>query len=409
MGAIHIPDIVLDGFMEMGLEAITSIDVFHHKVGWDEYRTLMDGLLQCEPRISAKGKNNVISVKALTARLALASNLDPSQLTSERVRKVLTESLVDEVSGRERWLVYVAIRSPIGPLTNTYLEGSARMSLGFSSRADFDMRLTNQSDLHMTDIFDGNVDNRVGAPEMKAYKGWRVRYIWEGNPSNGLQDTQYSAYNRFSSIASVWSKRMFVPVAVLRYPLSISASSGPTFDKDFSVQPQEIGPFPQPHKVVTATREHLMNLWNFVQWFVEYYEKMPKEDRRSLDLAVELHRSAHFDTSSSRFFVESETIAEALLGEDRELSRTVAQRIAWVLGHDRDATFRSNVYKNEREVYDMRSKIVHGRYRESDLQSAEVQALRKNLEQRNRELILRALEISRSEPLRLWADRKLFS
>ncbi|OPG15066.1 HEPN domain-containing protein [Ferroacidibacillus organovorans] len=409
MGAIHIPDSTVDRFFEMGQESMTSLDVFHRKVGWDEYRTLLDDLLQCEPRISAKGKNNVNLVKGLAARLALACDFDPLNLTTERMRKVLTEALVDEVCGRERWLVYVPIRSPLGPVTQTYLEGSGHMSLGFSSKADFDMRVTDQADLHLTDIFDGNVDNRAGAPEMKAYKGWRVRYVWEGKSDNGLQDTPSAAYNRFASITSVWSKQMFVPVAVLRYPLSISASSGPTFDKDFSVQPQEIGPFPEPHDTITGTRQHLNNLWDFVRWFLESCEKIPQEDRRSLDLAVDLHRSAHFSTSSSRFFVESETIAEALLGEERELSRTVAQRIAWVLGHDENQGFRKRVYEDERYVYDLRSKIVHGRRSESDLQSDEVQLQRKNLEQRNRELILRALEIQRNEPLRLWADRKLFS
>lgn len=37
MGAIQIPDAILDAFAELGREVITSLKAFHHKVGWDEY------------------------------------------------------------------------------------------------------------------------------------------------------------------------------------------------------------------------------------------------------------------------------------------------------------------------------------------------------------------------------------
>lgn len=325
---MRIPDSVLGGFIKMGCEAMTALDVFHHKVSWDKYHALMDDLLQCTPRISAKEKITVNSVKAIAARLVLACDLNPSNLTMERVRTVLTEVLVDELRGRERWLVFVPIRSPIGPATQPYLEGSGCIPLESNSWATFDMRLTDDIDLHVADVFDGNVDNRVGAPEMRAYTGWRVRYVWQGKSGDGLQPMLSAAYNRFASIASVWSKQLFVPIAVLRYPLSISTSIGPTFQKDLSSVPQEIGPFPNPHETILQTRQHLRNLWDFVHWFCEAYKHIPKEDQRSLDLALDVHRSSQSSISRSLFFVQSEIIAEALLGGERELSRTVAQRIA---------------------------------------------------------------------------------
>lgn len=409
MGAVQIADELVDGFVELGRRALNQIDMFLQDVGFRQYDEMMRQFLAADSRVAQdflQHHSHPSMVKALAARLTIESNFEASKIESILVRRVLKVVLVEAACKREKWLIYVPFRAPVQSDTSSLI-GSGMVTAGHSAKGYFDLNVTSNQDIFVTDIFDKNVYNNVGAPEMGDYEGWwRLRFVWEGKPTNGPQDAYDAVYNRFASIASLWLDKMFTWAAVLRYPISLT-TQGPFFDKDFSILPKQYGPALRPHRMVAEFKPQLSSLWSFIGWFNARIEEIPKADLSSISLALDMFRSSQLAQSRSFSFVISEIIAEALLGEDKELSKTVSQRVAWVLGHDKDLNSRTKIFKDEQEYYRLRSQVVHGRLSESDFLTPQMINQYGKLQMRNRELLLQSLFIERDVPLREWAEKHL--
>lgn len=378
-------------------------------VGWGIYNNLIYELIACDERLNKPSNVDPTMVKRVVARILLAADMDLANINSNLVTKILIDVLVEINKKEECWLVFVPISGPWGqyPLQRLKGEGSILRSNGNS--IPFDLKVTDNVDLLLTNIFEHGVDNRVGAPTIDKFKGMRVRYLWRGyNPLHG-DDSINGIYNRFASIVCLWIKDLFNPLAAIEYPLSLMPSSTARFYGHIPSMPQEFNSVAKPHDVILE-RGKFGNLWEFIEWFNCSFKRLPKPDIDSLMLALNANRSAYFATSTAMFLIQSEILAESLLGEERELSRTIAQRAAWTLGYERDKSFRQEVYEEEKKLYALRSKLVHGRFGESDLgNEADMETYRQKIDKRNREIILRALEIERSEELKVWADRNILA
>ncbi|KLU63319.1 hypothetical protein CEB3_c02990 [Peptococcaceae bacterium CEB3] len=407
MPEIAITDSVIDGFHKLVADVMKDPGEFHQRVGWGTYDNLIKELIACDEQINEDvlSKVNPTMVKRVVARIALMADMRRTDANSALIHEVLGQILVEASKHKECWLVYIPILGPWGPEPLRALEGGRNIMVRSGVSTWFDLSVISQNDKLLTDIFDHGVDNSVGAPRLGEFLGMRVRYVWTGrtpfDDDNGID----AAYYDFTSITCLWIEKLFSPIAVIRYPISLLCSSGANLSGYTPRLPQLIGPVAQPYKAIILPS----NLWEFIDWFNESLERLPKNDESRLKVALDANRSAHLFTSVEMFIILSEVLAESLLGEGMEISRTVSQRAAWTRGYEADKISRQQIYSEEKKLYSFRNKIVHGRKWSSKLigDSNDVKAFRLRVEKRNRELILRALQIERTEELKDWADQNL--
>lgn len=415
---------IVEEFMAVAETAFTSPDTFHHTVGWRGYDDLFIRWLTSAGVPTPEAWVSPSAVKAVVARF-MREFQGSASVSVDHAHTILTDTIVDIHRGhgtpgtpRDRlWLVWVVFPHPHGECTRQFIEGSGVVG---NPDETWSLRMlrVDESVLRVARVLDGPVDNRVGAPAITEYEGkWCLEYTCWGN-----SDDVWKPLDRWMEWTSLWARESPQWTAAFRYSLAVSKTDATQMHGSNAVIIPGMVRVMQPHTTVGSRGPQFRNLWTFLNWGQQRLQLIPSEDQHRLAVAMEIYRQLMISQSASLFVVLSVMMAESLLGSDRELSRTLSQRIAWVLHPDDSAEDRWQSFRTEKLLYTLRSQIVHGRMASRDIYQAYCHLARRehgpimSREQltdtflaRNRKLLLEALGIERTQPLTVWADQHLMN
>lgn len=424
MPTINVPADIVDDFIKVIETAATDPDTFHDNVGWRRYNDLLKRWLTAAGVSSPESWVSPPSVKSVIARLMMAKQ-GCTRIMPDQAHQVLIDTIADIRRGHgtpgspndQRWLVWGVFPNPNGEYTRQFVEGTGVIS---SPEVGWPMRMfrIDESILRITQVLDGPVDNRVGSPEVASHQGdWCLEYVYWGRRSDVWKPLQ-----RWLEWATLWASEPPQWSAAFCYSLSLCKGDATQIHRNDTATIPGLVRIMRANNTVESLNQQFSNLWTFVDWVDQQLKQIPREDQRRIAVAMEILHQLMISRASSLFVVLSVMMAEALLGSDRELSRTMAQRIAWALYADDSAPSRWHCFQMERLLYDLRSQIVHGRVASNDVYQAycriaedqkvavlPVAQLNDTMLHRNRMLIIQALRISRSQPLTMWADQHLMT
>ncbi len=422
MPTIPIPDALVTEWLRVAHTAISDPDAFHYRVGGHTYDDLMIRWLTATGVANPQAWTNPAAIKAVVARLVRGQQSN-GILTPAITKQVLRDTIVDLRRGQGEqgdpvnhcWLIWVVLPYPVDQTTAQQIAGSG--SLG-DPRVLGPMRLSqvDAAVLQVASILDGPVDNTVGAPDITQQAGdWCLEYLFWG-PA----DDVWGPFDHWLNWATLWSAMPPEWSVAFRYSLSMSAGTHTQMHTSSATAFPGHTPDIRADTAIVAWDSTFQHLWSFIDWGQNQLTRLPQEDQQRITVALELHRQLRLARSARLIVLFTVMLGEALAGSDRELARTVAQRLAWILASQQGADDRWNLFRQEQVLYDLRSRIAHGQLTERDIYQAYCHLAQKkqivplsanqlefDLFHRNRQLLLHAVSIMRDIPLALWADHHL--
>lgn len=421
MAKIDMPTDIVQEFIAMAETAAAEPNTFHSVAGSTGYDDLLTRWLNAADIAPPSDWLSLSSVKAVAAQLMRGSQ--GASLSIDQARTILVDIIADIRRGNgthgnpheQKRLIWVVFPNPSDESTRHFIEGSGEIG---HPDAKWPLRMVrvDESILRLALVLDGPVDNRVGTPSITDYEGkWCLEYIFWGQSKD-----VWKPFEAWMEWATLWATRVPQWSAAFQYSLAVSSAGGTQMRRNDAVPDPAHVRAMQANNTVIKWDSHFSNLWTFLAWRQQRIQKIPQEDRHRLAVAMEIYHQLMVSRSASLFVVLSTMMAEALLGSDRELSRTVAQRIAWVLYPNESRETRWQSFQTEKLLYSLRSQIVHGRVPSHEVYQAYCRLAKKEklpimsdlqltdaLMDRNRTLLRATLAIERTQPLTTWADQHL--
>jgi hypothetical protein len=416
---IQIPDALLDEIIALTTISISDQDTFIKHVQFDDGKLAVE-LLQCDPSIeNPEGWLGYLPTRHIVLRVVWSIKMDLSQLSRERLYQILCRLLKDFEKKKQRYIGYVVIDAPKGSDVTSSLFGSGVIQIPDKDKkkVQFDIGFVDESDLKFVDIW--RKDHGVystGKFNLDKYEGSiRIRYEYVVDESEG---EILNPFLQLSRMCHLWNGTHLGMWAAFWYPLSFHAKSWSELSYQAMNGLPQHGEWNNVDPIIKERNDGFHNLWAFIEWCNGRYTKMNKSDQRSFNLSLDAFWNMP-RLNPGLQVVQSAMIAESILGDKSDSTKSVCQRNAWVLGYDRDYETRKKLFNQEKELYDLRSAVVHGtvdsynlleyaREKYKYLPLDNLTSLLEHMKQRNRELILRSLEIERETTLKEWADQWLW-